>query len=64
MPIEKLDWDEFKERVDAAKASFRKGEITQKSFRMRLALLGFNATEIDSEVEEVLRQKKDWRNAY
>lgn len=48
---EHLDADEWKSMYEAAVENFLKKEISEEEFRKKLAKLGFNAREIDAEVE-------------
>lgn len=47
-----MDWEERKELIEALKSRFKDNEISEASFRIKLASLGFNAAEIDREVED------------
>lgn len=47
---EGLSYHEWKELKEAADSQFRTGEITETEYRMKLATIGLNATEIDEEV--------------
>ena len=49
---EGLSWEEHCELCEAARERFRCGDIGETEFRRLLGNLGFNATDIDREVEE------------
>lgn len=48
---ESLGWEEHKELCETTHKEFNNMEITEEEYRKKLASLGFNATEIDTEVE-------------
>lgn len=50
---EGMSYEEHSEAVQAARERFQNNEITENKFRELLASLGFNATEIDSEVNSL-----------
>lgn len=56
---EPLDWDEWKERMDAAKDMFFSGEMSEDQLRRLFARQHFNATEIEREIEELRRLKAE-----
>lgn len=45
--------EEHAELVEAAREHYRNGDWSEDKFREQLAILGFNATEIDSEVRDI-----------
>jgi hypothetical protein len=52
-----LPHDEWLELCQAAHHNFETGDISEREYRLKLAHLGFNATEIEREVE--LRSSKE-----
>jgi hypothetical protein len=46
------DYQEHKDRVEAARHNFKTGDINEREFVLLLASLGFNATEIEAEIKE------------
>lgn len=53
------EYEEHKERHEAAVERFKLGEIQETDFRLLLAALGYNASDIDAEVTQARSDLED-----
>lgn len=57
MSFDPFDRHEHAELLEAAKENFRTKHITENMFRRKLRMLGYNATDIEQEVENILKER-------
>lgn len=53
------EYEDHKERYEAAVERFKLGEIQEVDFRLLLAALGYNATDIDAEIAQIKQELEE-----